>query len=332
MKVFLGSSQEAVRRGTMSEIAVWIERLSHEPVPWNKPGLFLAGSYVFHRLVEISKEVDAALFIFAEDDQVWYRGDLTTQPRDNVLIEYGLFAGALGMDRAILCREGKPRTPSDLAGIIYLDVTENKRNQAELEMRAWLNSLAKPSRMDALISTTQDRRPEDDLWPPLLEAARELERRLVDLSRVYRRQWTDPFTPESLSGDFCELYMLSRDPIENFQECDPNERRKDLNAVQKIRTRMVHELNYAVTSLYIIAKYLGWAEHVQRDLKEDRLILRGDARDEILRLFSNVRGSLQGNAGILVEQQDSIAEMVWAPAGRVITNLEFQKRLLELPG
>lgn len=30
--------------------------------------------------------------------------------------------------------------------------------------------------------------------------------------------------------------------------------------------------------------------------------------------------------------QDSIAEMVWGPAGRVITNLEFRKRLLELPG
>lgn len=52
----------------------------------------------------------------------------------------------------------------------------------------------------------------------------------------------------------------------------------------------------------------------------------------MLRLLSNVRGSLQGNAGILVEQQDSIAEMVWGPAGRVITNLEFRKRLLELPG
>ena len=95
---------------------------------------------------------------------------------------------------------------------------------------------------------------------------------------------------------------------------------------------MGQELNYAVSSLYITAKYLGWAEHVRRDLKADRLLLRGDARDEMLRLLSNVRGSLQGNAGILVEQQDSIAEMVWGPAGRVITNLEFRKRLLELPG
>jgi hypothetical protein len=141
MRVFLGSSQEAVTRGTMGDIAVWIERFGHEPVPWNKPGLFLAGSYVFPRLLEISKEIEAALFIFAEDDQVWYRGDFTTQPRDNVLIEYGLFAGALGMNRAVLCREGKPRTPSDLTGIISIDVTNNKRSQAEVAMRAWLKSL-----------------------------------------------------------------------------------------------------------------------------------------------------------------------------------------------
>src|SRR6266516_4329714 len=104
MRIFLGSSQEAVTRGTMGEIAVWIERFSHEPVPWNKPGLFLAGTYVFSRLLEISKEIDGALFVFAEDDRVWYRGDLTTQPRDNVLIEYGLFAGALGINRVVLCR------------------------------------------------------------------------------------------------------------------------------------------------------------------------------------------------------------------------------------
>jgi len=141
MRIFLGSSQEAVTRGTMGEIAVWIERFSHEPVPWNKPGLFLAGTYVFSRLLEISKEIDGALFVFAEDDRVWYRGDLTTQPRDNVLIEYGLFAGALGINRVVLCREGRPRTPSDLTGIISIDVTSNKRSQAELEMRAWLNSL-----------------------------------------------------------------------------------------------------------------------------------------------------------------------------------------------
>ena len=95
---------------------------------------------------------------------------------------------------------------------------------------------------------------------------------------------------------------------------------------------MCHELNYAVSSLYITAKYLGVAVYVQRNLKENMLILSNDSRNEMLVCISNVRESLQGKAGIFGEQQESIAEMVWGPAGRVITNFEFRKRLLDSPG
>jgi hypothetical protein len=41
---------------------------------------------------------------------------------------------------------------------------------------------------------------------------------------------------------------------------------------------------------------------------------------------------LQGKAGVFGEQQESIAEMVWGSADRVITNFEFRKRLLDSPG
>jgi hypothetical protein len=184
----------------------------------------------------------------------------------------------------------------------------------------------------------QDRRKKDDLWStqiqnhwlPLLEAARELNSRFDELSRVYRKEWTNPFNPDDLSGDFRELYSLNRD--KNWSQRDPNAPRKDGDAVQRVRTRMSHELNYAASSLYITAKYLGIAEQVQRNLRENLLIVSGDARNEMIRVISNVRGSLQGRAGIFREQQESIAEIVWGPAGRVITNFEFRKRLLDLPG
>src|SRR5215510_2605099 len=134
----------------------------------------------------------------------------------------------------------------------------------------------------------QDRRKREDIWAtqiqnywlPLLEAARELKERFTDLSRVYRKEWTEIFTPESLAGDFRELYTLSRD--ENWMRRDPNALRKDDDVVQKIRTRMCHELNYAVSSLYITAKYLGVAVYVQRNLKENMLILSNDSRNEML--------------------------------------------------
>jgi hypothetical protein len=161
-------------------------------------------------------------------------------------------------------------------------------------------------------------------WLPLLEAARELKDRFDGLSRLYSNN------PEDLSGDFRELYVLSRD--KNWEHYDPDAPRKDGDAVQKVRMRMCHELNYAASSLYITAKYLGIAEHVQRNLKENLLIVSGDTRNEMMRLISNVRGSLQGKAGIFREQQESIAEMVWGPSGQVIANFEFRKRLLDSPG
>jgi len=178
----------------------------------------------------------------------------------------------------------------------------------------------------------QDRRKREDLWTtqiqnywlPLLEAARELKERFADLSRLYRD------TPESLAGDFRELFTLSRD--KNWKERDPNRLRKDDDIVQQVRTRMCHELNYAASSLYITAKYLGIAVYVQRNLRENMLILSNDSRNEMMRLISNVRVNLQGKAGVFSEQQESIAEIVWGPGGRVITNFEFRKRLLDSPG
>jgi hypothetical protein len=92
-------------------------------------------------------------------------------------------------------------------------------------------------------------------------------------------------------------------------------------------------LNYATSSLYIAAKYLGIAELVRRDLKEQLLSVPSNAREEMQCLISNVRESLQGKtgAGIVGEQQESIGEIVWGLDDRVITNCEFRRRLLE-PG
>src|SRR6267142_7262693 len=59
-------------------------------------------------------------------------------------------------------------------------------------------------------------------WLPLLEAARALRKRLDELSGIYRKTSPDmPFTPETLSADFRELYMLSREEVD-LESSDPN--------------------------------------------------------------------------------------------------------------
>ncbi|MGV3618421.1 MAG: TIR domain-containing protein [Fimbriimonas sp.] len=94
VKIFIASSRESIP--LVREIEVWLAEQGHEPVPWDKPGLFMPSEQTFKILTELSRNVEAAVFIFGEDDRVWYRGDTVPQPRDNVLIEYGLFAGQLG--------------------------------------------------------------------------------------------------------------------------------------------------------------------------------------------------------------------------------------------
>jgi predicted nucleotide-binding protein len=100
LRIFIASSRESL--DLVHEIEVWLEEQGHESVPWDKPGLFMPGEQTFKTLMEISRNVDAAVFVFSADDKVWYRGDTVPQPRDNILIEYGLFGGALGPSKAII--------------------------------------------------------------------------------------------------------------------------------------------------------------------------------------------------------------------------------------
>ncbi len=175
-------------------------------------------------------------------------------------------------------------------------------------------------------------RQKQDHWSPLLRATQELKKRFEILSHKYERQ----LGHESLTVDFCELYILRRDKINNDLDpvYDPNASRKNENSVQNIRTRVCHELTFAESSLYITVTYLWNAEHVWRDMYEQRLILPNDARIEMMGLIRNVQESLQGPSGngIFTEQQKYIGETVWSTAGGIITNLEFRNRLFDLPG
>ena len=74
-------------------------------------------------LVRLTREVDFAAFVFAQDD--WTTptpGDPGTavpgqaSPRDNVVFEAGLFGGALGMRRTFILHANGAKLPTDLLG------------------------------------------------------------------------------------------------------------------------------------------------------------------------------------------------------------------------
>ena len=137
IRVFIGSSSEA--RGAMEEVASWIEDAGHTPRPWTDFDVFPLASTAFDALHDAALEVDAALFVFGEDDAVWYRGDKTASPRDNVLLEYGLFSGVLGATSVAIALVGQPRLATDLLGITCLPLSH--KAGARLRLKNWLSKI-----------------------------------------------------------------------------------------------------------------------------------------------------------------------------------------------
>lgn len=118
-RIFLGSSGkqekllQALTRG-LSDIA--------NVEPWMTS--FNPGTSTLERLVELTREVDFAAFVFAQDD--WTAsspsasaepGPGQASPRDNVVFEAGLFGGVLGMRRTFILHANGAKLPTDLLGL-----------------------------------------------------------------------------------------------------------------------------------------------------------------------------------------------------------------------
>jgi hypothetical protein len=118
-RIFLGSSGKQ---------ATLLEALTHglEDVanvePWTTS--FNPGTTTLERLLELTRQVDFAAFVFAHDD--WTTNSPAAEPaatpgqaspRDNVVFEAGLFGGVLGMRRTFILHAKGAKLPSDLLGL-----------------------------------------------------------------------------------------------------------------------------------------------------------------------------------------------------------------------
>jgi hypothetical protein len=90
--------------------------------PWTTS--FNPGTTTLERLLQLTREVDFAAFVFARDD--WTTADPPASPdtetgqaspRDNVVFEAGLFGGVLGMRRTFILHASGAKLPSDLLGL-----------------------------------------------------------------------------------------------------------------------------------------------------------------------------------------------------------------------
>jgi hypothetical protein len=118
-RIFLGSStKQASLLDALTEGLADVARVE----PWMTS--FNPGTSTLDRLLELTREVDFAAFVFAQDD--WTSAapaassDADTglaSPRDNVVFEAGLFGGVLGMRRTFILHARGSKLPTDLLGL-----------------------------------------------------------------------------------------------------------------------------------------------------------------------------------------------------------------------
>ena len=118
-RIFLGSSGKQAK--LLEALTSGLEDVAHVE-PWTT--VFNPGTTTLGRLLELTREVDFAAFVFAQDD--WTSNSPSAEtaaapgqasPRDNVVFEAGLFGGVLGMRRTFILHARDSKLPTDLLGL-----------------------------------------------------------------------------------------------------------------------------------------------------------------------------------------------------------------------
>ena len=118
-RIFLGSSTQQEK--LLQALTRGLSDIAHVE-PWTTT--FTPGTSALERLVELTREVDFAAFVFAQDDWTTNSPSAPSQPgsgqaspRDNVVFEAGLFGGTLGMRRTFILHAHGAKLPTDLLGL-----------------------------------------------------------------------------------------------------------------------------------------------------------------------------------------------------------------------
>lgn len=112
-RIFIGSSTEGLP--VAKRIKAFFEA-DYECFVWND-GVFQFNESFIDTLLKSASLFDFGFMVFSSDDISKIRDKEYETARDNVLFEYGLFLGRVGLDRAyVLCEDGV-KIPTDLSGL-----------------------------------------------------------------------------------------------------------------------------------------------------------------------------------------------------------------------
>jgi CAP12/Pycsar effector protein, TIR domain len=126
--LFVGSSSEGLDIANAVQLKLQTKAVVEI---WNE-GLFELGKGNLENLIKLLPKYDFAVLIATPDDAIESRRSKSASPRDNVLVELGMFVACLGRDRAFLLRaDGVDlKIPSDFAGVSHAtyDHKQSKSN------------------------------------------------------------------------------------------------------------------------------------------------------------------------------------------------------------
>jgi predicted nucleotide-binding protein len=114
--LFIGSSKESLP--VANALVQGLGAAPFIPRLWNR-GVFSPSQFPIDDLAKQLAEADFAALVLGPDDEVLSRTVRSDAPRDNVVLELGLFMGALGRPRAFLIvpRDVDVKVPTDLLGL-----------------------------------------------------------------------------------------------------------------------------------------------------------------------------------------------------------------------
>ena len=141
-RIYIGSSSEAEKIDR--HVRSIIENLGGEAISWrdiSKPG-----DNMVDVLIDLASSIDGALLIATPDDPTVYRSMDRMSPRDNIILELGIFISQLGKHRTGIVHVVPPSQssaslPSNLHGLTTIKYFPDKPGNNEYRLEGWLNNV-----------------------------------------------------------------------------------------------------------------------------------------------------------------------------------------------
>ena len=118
-KVFVASSTKTV--GVAESLRQVIGNDNVEVVPWKDLGVSVLSEHTMESLERAANQCHFAVFVLGPDDVIQTEKGGVCVPRDNVVVELGLFLGRIGRSRSYMLKPHgvEIKLPTDLSGVTW---------------------------------------------------------------------------------------------------------------------------------------------------------------------------------------------------------------------